>query len=335
VINADIIVDLQYGDSGKGKIAHILAHKKKYTCVLRYNGGGNAGHTIYHKGKKFVTHQVPVGVFYGIPSIIGPGCVVYPAGLLKEVKELEAAGIRVRGTLFVAKNAHIVTEGHLNEEGGEKKIGTTKQGIGPAYRDKHARVGIRAEAVSELQPFLIDLYDFFYNTKRKRTDVLCEGAQGFGLDIDWGDYPYVTSSHCTTAGALLNGIPYSGVRDVWGVAKAYETYVGSKSFEPKDPIFEKIRTLGEEFGATTGRPRQCNWLSLDALKKAIVMNGVTHVVINKVDILRAAGVWRLYEKGKVRTYATEAAFKTAVLKSLATVGISRSRVHFSERKDAL
>jgi adenylosuccinate synthase len=334
VITADVIVDLQYGDSGKGKVAHILAHKKKYQYVLRYNGGGNAGHTIYHKGVKFVTHQVPVGVFYGIPSIIGPGCVVNIAGLLDEIAALTAAGIKVAGKLFVAKNAHVVTTAHLNEEGGEKKIGTTKQGIGPAYRDKHARVGVRAESVPELAPYLVDLYELFHETK-KAVHILCEGAQGFGLDIDWGDYPFVTSSHCTTAGALLNGIPPRSLREVWGIAKAYETYVGSKDFEPKDPIFPKLRELGEEFGATTGRPRQCNWLNLDMLEKAIRMNGVTHVVINKCDILRAAGRYALYAKGKEKTFKTEAAFKTFVAAKMKTLGIAKSRLYFSERKDAL
>ncbi len=141
----DIILDLQYGDSGKGKVAHFLCKTKKYTHVLRYNGGANAGHTIFHKGKKFVTHQVPVGVFYGVPSIIESGCVVDPVALVKEIRELKEGGIDVRGKLFVAKNAQVVTASHKDEDGEEKKIGTTKRGIGPAYRDKYARVGIRAQ----------------------------------------------------------------------------------------------------------------------------------------------------------------------------------------------
>jgi adenylosuccinate synthase len=251
----DVIVDIQYGDCGKGKVSHHLVSKRGYTHVVRYNGGANAGHTIYHHGKKFVTHQVPAGVFFGIPSIIGPGCVVDPEGLVEEVTMLQKGGVRTRGLIFVARNAHMVTDAHKGEDGGETSIGTTRRGIGPAYRDKHARTGIRAESVKALKPYLIDMYEEFA-VRRPDARVLAEGAQGFGLDIDWGDYPYVTSSHCTSAGALLNGFPPSSLREVWGVAKAYETNVGAKKFEPKDPVFAKLRELGGEYGATTGRPRQ-------------------------------------------------------------------------------
>ena len=123
--------------------------------------------------------------------------------------------------------------------------------------------------------------------------MLFEGAQGFGLDVDWGDYPYVTSSHCTAASALLNGVPPQAVRNVFGVAKLYETYVGAKNFEPKDPIFDDIRTVGEEFGATTGRPRQCNWMNWNLVEKAIKINGVSRLIVNKVDVLEKVGKWSL------------------------------------------
>jgi adenylosuccinate synthase len=142
---------------------------------------------------------------------------------------------------------------------------------------------------------LIDVYEEFYNSQ---TDckILFEGAQGFGLDIDWGDYPYVTSSGCTVAAAINNGVPHNRIRNVWGVAKAYETYVGAKKFEPSDEIFKKIREVGQEFGATTGRPRQCNWLNTKNLFKAININGANILVFNKADILREIGVWKVYDQ---------------------------------------
>lgn len=330
----DIIVDLQYGDSGKGKVAHFLCKKNKYTHVIRYNGGANAGHTIFHKGVKFVTHQIPVGVFFGVKSIIGPGCVVDPAVLKKEAAELEKHGIKVKGMLFVAKNAHVVTAKHKHEDGSDKKIGTTKRGIGPAYRDKFARTGIRAEDVKSLKPFLIDLYDEFHGGL-KNAYVLCEGAQGFGLDIDWGDYPFVTSSHCLSGGALLNGFAPKTVRDVWGIAKVYETYVGQKKFEPKDPIFPKIREIGEEYGATTGRPRQCNWLDIELLERAVRLNGVTHLVLSKMDVLDTVETWKVREGKKIHTFRDGAGLRKFIRARLRKSGIAPNHVHFSVSKDKI
>ena len=141
-------------------------------------------------------------------------------------------------------------------------------------------------------PYLVDMYRELHETDEEVV-VLCEGAQGFGLDIDWGDYPFVTSSHCTTAGALLNGIPPQAVRKVYGITKAYDTYVGAKDFHGEGRVFDLLQNLGNEFGATTGRPRQCNWLNIRDLKKAVDINGVTDVIINKVDILRQVGAWNL------------------------------------------
>jgi len=289
---ADIVVDLQYGDSGKGKVTHTLLENGDYTHCIRYNGGCNAGHTIYHKGEKFVTHHIPAGVFWGVKSIIGPGCVVNLEQFYREVKELESRGVFCNGLVFIAKGAHIITPAHLTEDGAETTLGTTKRGNGPAYRDKYARKGVRAETVAGLERYLIDIYEELHNEKDEAI-ALFEGAQGFGLDIDWGDYPYVTSSHCTTAGAMLNGIPPKAVRHVWGIAKCYETYVGAKKFEKSAQIFSQIRDVGEEYGATTGRPRQCNWLNIDLLKKAIAVNGVTNLVINKMDVLRQVDAWTI------------------------------------------
>lgn len=334
MINADVIVDLQYGDCAKGKVAHYLSGTRQYTHVLRYNGGCNAGHTIFHNGKKFVTHHLPAGLFFGTTSIIGPGCVLDPQQFLKEIEELEAGGVETKGKIFVAKNTHIITQAHKEEDGAKGgAIGTTGRGNGPAYKDKYARIGIRAEEVDELQPYLIDMYEALHSGDAQ---VLCEGAQGFGLDIDWGDYPYVTSSHCTTAGALLNGIPYKAVREVWGVAKMYETYVGSKSFEPKDdPVFEKIAEIGEEYGATTGRRRQCNWIDMELLERAVKVNGVTHIVLSKVDVLREVDAWNVRFKDTVTNFANESEMKQYLTDQFSAWGILPEHVHFSEHKDKI
>ena len=292
---ADIVVDLQYGDCGKGKVTHALCRQNDYTHVIRYNGGCNAGHTIYHEGKKFVTHHIPCGVFFGVRSVIGPGCVISLKQLFKEIKELEENGIEVSEYLKIASNAHIITDFHLMEDRKDSDIGTTKRGNGPAYRDKYARKGVRAIECPELAPYVIDMYSELHNNKEfENVEALFEGAQGFGLDVDWGDYPYVTSSHCTTAGALLNGVPPKAVRDVWGVAKIYETYVGAKKFHGGDDVFELIREVGEEYGATTGRPRQINWMDFDLMKMAIDINGVNKLVINKMDVLDEVQKWCLY-----------------------------------------
>tara|TARA_Y100001938_G_C8098216_1_gene439611 strand:- start:301 stop:1308 length:1008 start_codon:yes stop_codon:yes gene_type:complete len=292
---ADIVVDLQYGDCGKGKIAHALCKDKNYTHVIRYNGGCNAGHTIYHEGVKFVTHHIPCGVFFGIKSIIGPGCVIHVDTFLQEIEELEAAGINAKDLVQVATNAHIITDFHRAEDKKDEEIGTTKRGNGPAYRDKYGRRGVRALEEPRLSKYLVSMYHELYeNEEFEEIEVLFEGAQGFGLDVDWGDYPYVTSSHCTVGSALLNGVPAKAIRDVWGVAKIYETYVGAKDFEGIEDIFEEIRELGQEYGATTGRPRQINWLDFDLLKMASRINGVNKLVINKMDILDELDVWKVY-----------------------------------------
>ena len=293
---ADVVVDLQYGDCGKGKIAHALCKEKNYTHVIRYNGGCNAGHTIYHKGKKFVTHHIPCGVFFGIKSIIGPGCVVHVDTFLEEIEKLEKSGIKTKDLVKIASNAHLITDFHRLEDSKDTKIGTTKRGNGPAYRDKYARKGVRAIEDPRLEPFIINLYHELYeNEEFEKIEILFEGAQGFGLDPDWGDYPYVTSSHCTVGSAILNGVPPKCIRDVWGVAKIYETYVGAKDFEGPDEIFDEIRELGEEYGATTGRARQINWLDFDMLKMASRINGVTKLVVNKMDILEELNAWCLYD----------------------------------------
>ena len=298
---SDIVVDLQYGDCGKGKVTHHLCKTGEYTHVIRYNGGCNAGHTIFHRGKKFITHHIPAGVFFGIRSIIGPGCVVNVEQFFKEIEELKEGGINTDGLVFIAKNAHIITKNHIEEETRETKIGTTKQGNGPAYRDKFARTGVRAEDVPELRPYLMDIYEELHE-RCGNPIILFEGAQGFGLDIDWGSYPYVTSSNCISAAALMNGVPPQTVRNIYGVAKSYETYVGSKKFQPVGEIFNKIQEEGQEYGATTGRVRQVNWMNLNFLQKAININGATHVVFNKMDVLENVGHFAINENSTLKRF---------------------------------
>ncbi len=335
MITADIIVDLQYGDCAKGKVAHHLSRTREYTHVLRYNGGCNAGHTIFHEGQKFVTHHLPAGLFFGTTSIIGPGCVLDPMQFMKEIGELEAGGVKTEGKIFIAENTHVITDAHKEEDGATgEALGTTKRGNGPAYRDKYARSGVRANEIPELKPYLIDIYDAFHGDKD--VQILCEGAQGFGLDIDWGDYPYVTSSHCTVAGALLNGIPFQAVNEVWGVAKVYETYAGKRGFEiSNDAVFEKIADAGEEYGATTGRRRGCGWINMDLLERSTKMNGLTHVVLSKVDVLREVDEWKVREKGEEIDLKTEEGMKAYLLEHFEKWGVSPDNVRFSEHKDKI
>ena len=324
---ADVIVDLQAGDTGKGKVAHSLCKNGEYTHVVRYNGGGNAGHTIFHNGNKYVTHFIPCGVLYGIKSIIGPGCVVDPLKLENEVKELEEAGFNVRENLFIDKRVHIILPSYIEEDSKDIMIGTTKTGNGPTYRNKYNRSGIRAcdYLPSEM---LIDVYEEFHGNKKVR--ILFEGAQGFELDIDWGDYPYVTSSHCTVGSAILNGVPPQKIRNVYGVAKAYRTYVGQKTFEGDSDHFENIRVEGQEFGATTGRPRQINWIDMNDLIKAMNINGVTNLIINKIDVMEKVKTFKLKENGNLLTFNDKRLFKGFIIQYLVKECSTLKEVTFSE-----
>lgn len=303
----DVVLGLQYGDEGKGKVCHSLLKDGDYTHVLRFNGGGNAGHTIYHEGKKLVTHLIPSGVFYGKKSIVGPGCVVNINNFLNELDYLKREGVKTEGLVYIARNAHIVTDNHLVEDSKDTKIGTTKSGNGPAYRDKYTRTGLRAEDFNELKPYLIDIYHEFYGS-RSESIVLAEGAQAIGLDIDWGDYPYVTSSHCGIGSVLLNGFSHKDIRNVYGVIKAYDTYVGAKKFQGSDPVFEKIQEVGNEFGSTTGRKRQVGWLDWDLVTKSIKMNGVNRLIVNKTDILQTVGEWKIKSRGEILDFKNDKEF---------------------------
>lgn len=309
----DVVLGLQFGDEGKGKITHRLA-KNGYDCVLRFNGGSNAGHTIYHNDKKFITHLIPCGVFYNTLSVIGNGCVVELNNFFKEIDYLKSNGIDT-SLVKIARNAHIITTAQLEEDSKDTEIGTTRTGNGPCYRDKYARKGVRAEEIDVLKPYLIDMYDLIYSANCN--SFLAEGAQAFGLDVDWGDYPYVTSSHCGTGAVLLNGFNHSHINRVYGVIKAYSTYVGAKNFQPDDDVFNEIREVGEEYGATTGRPRQCNWLDLNLVKRAANMNGVSHILVNKMDILQKIDKgWKLYYGKAFYEFSHEEDFKKTIVNAL-------------------
>jgi adenylosuccinate synthase len=326
---ADLTVDGSFGDSGKGCVTNDLLKKFDYSHCLRYNGGCNCGHTLIHEGKKFITHHLPAGILYpNVKSIIGPGCVLNVKQFFKELQELkETFGIS-NPQIFIAKNTHIITQKHKDEDSKDKKIGTTKSGNGPAYRDKYARVGIRAEDIPELKPYLIDIYKELHIDNPEAT-VIGEGAQGFGLDIDWGDYPYVTSSSCTVAGFVANGIPYHKIRNVWGVVKCYETYVGAKKFEKDDPIFSTIREIGLEKGATTGRDRAIGWLNINMLKKAADINGFNRLVLNKTDILQQVNQWKVIFNDNVIDLKTEENFKSFIFENLQSPYLKSENIIFS------
>lgn len=307
---SDIVVGLQYGDEGKGKIVHALAKKPDaYEYCVRFNGGANAGHTIYHNGKKIITHQVPSGILYGIPCIIGDNCYVDIYKLLKELTMLQENEIKTHNMIYLSPKCHVIMPKHLDEDGTETKIGTTKSGIGPCAQDKYSRNGMRIDDLGskghiDIIKALVnaginiksptELFMNHFSKYGRHARVLVEGAQAYGLDITHGDYPYVTSSHCISTDCLnmgINMMPEDRYGNkyrlrIWGVAKAYETYVGAKYFHPvNDHILDKIQEIGQEFGSTTGRRRQCNYLHIARLKESAFLNQITHLVINKCDVL--------------------------------------------------
>jgi adenylosuccinate synthase len=310
----DVVIGMQYGDEGKGKIANQMAASGEYDYVVRFNGGGNAGHTIYLNGEKIVTHLVPCGILHGTPSVIGNGCVINTQKLFEELEYLEGLGFDT-SILRIAENAHIITREHIEEDSKDTKIGTTRTGNGPCYRDKVARTGIRAKDVPELQPYLVDMYSLIHSSPKK---FLAEGAQGYWLDIDFGDYPYVTSSNTGVGAVLNNGFNFKQIRDVVGVIKCYSTYVGAKDYQQvHDDRFEKLREIGQEYGATTGRPRQIDWLNLDEVNQACQMNGVTKLIVNKMDVLaQVENAWDWYEDGKLHFVGDEGSFMLCIMNQI-------------------
>ncbi|GAB3313809.1 adenylosuccinate synthase [Larkinella ripae] len=332
----DVLLGLQWGDEGKGKIVDVLA--PQYEVVARFQGGPNAGHTLEFDGFKHVLHQIPSGIFRAdIKNIIGNGVVLDPIVFRKEIDGLAKFNLDLTRNLFISKKASIILPTHrlldaaYEQAKGDSKIGSTLRGIGPTYQDKVARQGLRVGDV--LSPNFRDKYNklvaahkitldhhqFDYQSVLPQAEteffdavefmkqfqlveseyevnqalhnsqkVLAEGAQGSLLDIDFGSYPFVTSSNTMTAGACTGlGVAPRQIGEVFGIFKAYCTRVGSGPFptELSDETGERMRAEGREFGATTGRPRRCGWLDLPALKYTIMINGVSQLIMMKVDVL--------------------------------------------------
>ena len=332
-MKVDILLGLQWGDEGKGKIVDFLA--PKYNVVARFQGGPNAGHTLEFDGIKHVLHQIPSGIFRkSIANIIGNGVVLDPVIFKKEIEALEELKAEPRENLFISKKAQLILPTHRlldaaqERSKGKDKIGSTLKGIGPTYQDKIGRQGLRVgdimlpdfaeryqalknkhletleflnfdyelneepaflAAIEFLKEFTLIDSEYFINQKlQEHNSVLAEGAQGSLLDIDFGSYPFVTSSNTMVAGACTGlGIPPSAVGEVYGIFKAYCTRVGSGPFptELHNATGEKLREVGHEFGATTGRPRRTGWLDLPALKYSVMINGVTQLFMMKADVL--------------------------------------------------
>lgn len=333
--HVDVIIGLQWGDEGKGKIVDYLA--EQYDIVCRFQGGPNAGHTLKIDGNKFVLHTVPSGIFRkNIINVIGNGVVIDPITLSKELDNLKKLGVDYLSRLKVSKKAHLILPTHrlldLASEAskGVEKIGSTLKGIGPTYMDKTGRNGLRvgdlagsgfmekyqklkekhlalARQFGEIEYDLegeekkwmacledlknlesIDCEYYINNAINAGKKILAEGAQGSLLDIDFGTYPYVTSSNTITAGVCSGlGIAPNKIGEVIGITKAYCTRVGSGPFptELNDEVGERLRAEGNEFGATTGRPRRCGWIDLPTLHLSVLLNGVTQLVITKLDVL--------------------------------------------------
>lgn len=331
----DVLLGLQWGDEGKGKIVDVLA--PRYDVVARFQGGPNAGHTLEFDGIKHVLHQIPSGIFrHTTKNIIGNGVVLDPIVFKKEIEKLQQfRHLDVRSNLFISKKATLILPTHrlldqaYEKAKGDNKIGSTLKGIGPTYQDKIGRQGLRVgdilsekfaekfrkltdihfkilkdhdisfeweeleaqftEAVAFLKGFNLIESEYFLNKELSLgSSILAEGAQGALLDIDFGSYPFVTSSNTVTAGACTGlGVAPRHIGEVYGIFKAYSTRVGSGPFptELLDDEGERMRKEGKEFGSTTGRPRRCGWLDLPALKYSIMINGVTQLLMMKADVL--------------------------------------------------
>ena len=291
----DVLIGLQHGDEGKGKISKCLSDMNNYDCYVRFNGGPNAGHTIIYNNEEIVLHQLPCGILKNKPCLISSDCVVDIDKLKSEIILLESKGIKVIDNLYISNMCHIITEESIMEDCKNNKIGTTNSGIGQTYSKKALRTGKRIECIEQYEPKIYTLVEpFMFLDKFK--NIFFEGAQGFELDINYGDYPYVTSSSCIAQSIFRNGGNMFKNTEVFGVCKLYDTYVGSKDFgDETDKDLIKLGEIGEEFGATTGRKRKCNWLNLKKLLIACNINRVSTIYINKCDIIKKLGIYKLYD----------------------------------------
>jgi adenylosuccinate synthase len=307
----DVVYGLAWGDEGKGKIAAALA--PKYDWVCRWNGGPNAGHTVWVNGKKHKTHIIPSGIFAGKRCVIGAGCVINTDKFFKEIRYLRSEGFDT-SLVKISPAAHIITEAHIDYDKRHLgHLGTTGQGIAPCYSDKMIRCGKRAVDVFESQW----LWDGELDGK-----VLCEGAQSVWLDIDYGDYPYVTSSTTMPYGACSLGFPTQKIKRLIGVAKAYDTKSGVDPLFSEslwdDPALNRIIELGGEYGSTTGRKRLVNWLNLDFLKQSVQVSGCTELVINKCDVLKTLGLFKVYSSGCLREFKSFSEMQAFITSELIT-----------------
>ena len=332
-MKVDVLLGLQWGDEGKGKVVDVLT--PKYDVVARFQGGPNAGHTLEFEGLKYVHRSIPSGIFQGDKvNIIGNGVVLDPALFKAEAEALEASGHNLKQRLHISKKAHLILPTHrlldaaYEAAKGDAKVGTTGKGIGPTYTDKVSRTGLRVgdilhdfeakyaaakarheqilkslnysydlaeaekvwfEGIDYLKSFaIVDSEHEMNNLLKNGKSVLCEGAQGTMLDVDFGSYPFVTSSNTICAGACTGlGVAPNKIGEVYGIFKAYCTRVGAGPFPTElfDEIGDKICTLGHEFGSVTGRKRRCGWIDLVALKYAIMVDGVTKLIMMKSDVL--------------------------------------------------
>jgi len=327
----DIVADLSWGDTGKGKITSALVKEGEYDFVCRWAGGNNAGHTVFVDGKKYKTHLIPSGVFHGVTSVIGPSCVVNEQALTLELRYLEANGFDI-SKVRVSPRAHIVKRQHIEDDVSflSKRFGTTSKGIAPCYADKMARRGTLAK---DSLPYWL-LWD-----EKLYGKVLCEGAQGFYLDVDQGNYPYVTSSTTLPYGACSLGFPPQKIRRIYGTCKAYDTRSGVDPLFPeellKDPELLRIADEGEEYGVTTGRRRKVNWLNLDLLIKAANISGATNIIVNKVDILMGTGTYRLFHEGTLKSFEDFASFREYITHFLKRSDNQINKINFSKHPEII
>jgi adenylosuccinate synthase len=302
-----VVLGCQLGDEGKGKITDLLAEDMDY--VIRTNGGPNAGHSIVFGDKTLATHSIPSGIRYPkCINVIGNGCVIDPEKLLTEIRSFQEAGIYVTPlNLRISNHAHIITPECLEEDsGGLDHLGTTRRGIGPCYSRKAARTGIRMEdwcilsnpdtKAIELKPYIVDAREILQYALDHHKPILFEGAQGTLLDIDHGTYPYVSSSNSTIGGVFTGTGIYTRDLEIYGVVKAYTTRIGTGPLktELNKELGDKLRELGHEYGATTGRPRRCGWLNLEEVRQAIQINGIEKIALTKIDCLDSLEEIKVY-----------------------------------------
>jgi adenylosuccinate synthase len=325
ITNVDVCFGCCWGDEGKGKVVAQLAKEGGYDFVCRWTGGNNAGHTVYVNGEKYKTHLIPSGVFYGVKSIIGQGCVVNMNAFQEEITYLEKNGFDV-SLIKISPNAHIITEDHIEDDKQNyKHQGSTRRGIAPCYRDKYARIGKRVKDY--------DFFDKYLWDGKLYGNVLCEGSQGMWLDIDFGNYPYVTSSTTLPYGACSLGFPPQLINKVYGACKIYDTRVGTdpefseKLLENED--LYKLAVLGGEYGVATGRMRKTNWLNLDKLVDSINISGTTHLIISKIDIIQELGIYKLYNKGILVVYDNFEVMKKDIDEIIASKCTLISKVMYS------